>query len=76
MIDREFVENALIDTARLRAALLLACTELADGDPLEGWGIAEQLYDAAPALLDMLKGDESRLPCASAKILKFPSKQE
>lgn len=76
MIDREVVENAMIDTVRLRAALLIACTELADGDPLEGWGIAEQLYDAAPALLDMFKGDESRLPCAPAKVLKFPLKKK
>jgi hypothetical protein len=74
MIDREAVENAMIDSVRLRAALLLACTELTGGDPLEGWGLCEQFYDAAPALLDSLSGDLSRLPCGPAKILNFPTK--
>ncbi|MFM9458731.1 hypothetical protein, partial [Streptomyces europaeiscabiei] len=50
-IDREAVENAMLDTMRLRAALLMACTELCNGDPLEGWGLAEEFYDQAPALI-------------------------
>ncbi len=71
-IEREFMENALVDSMRLRAALLLACTELTEGDPIEAWGLAEEFYDQAPKLLKVLEGD-TKLPCGPAQILPFPS---
>lgn len=73
MIDREVMEHAMIDSTRLRAALLLACTELTGGDPIEAWGLAEEFYDAAPSLLNALL-DPDKLPCGPAKVLPFPAK--
>lgn len=72
MISREVVENAMIDSVRLRAALLLACTELTDGDPIEAWGLAEDFYDQAPKLLKVLEAD-TKLPCGPAQVLPFPT---
>ena len=77
MIDREAVENAILDTMRLRAALLLACTELCNGDPLEGWGLAEEFYDQAPALIATLTDTgKTQLPCGPAQVLQFPTKPD
>lgn len=74
-IDREVVENAMLDTVRLRAALMLACTELCGGDPLEGWGLAEEFYDLAPSLIEGLTGAGLQsLPAKPADILQFPNK--
>lgn len=73
--EREFMENALVDSVRLRAALLLACTELTEGDPIEAWGLAEEFYDQAPKLLKVLEGD-TKLPCGPAQVLPFPVKQD
>lgn len=73
MFDRESVENAMLDSVRLRAALLLACTELTGGDPIEAWGLAEEFYDQAPKLLKLLDRDQEKLPCGPAKVLPFPT---
>jgi hypothetical protein len=76
-IDREAVENAMLDTMRLRAALLMACTELCNGDPLEGWGLAEEFYDQAPALIaNLTETGQKQLPCGPAQVLQFPSKSD
>lgn len=75
-IDRDFMENALVDTMRLRAALLMACTELCCGDPLEGWGLAEEFYDMAPKLIDSMMETGAKLPCGPAQVLQFPNKSE
>jgi|688.fasta_scaffold189985_1 hypothetical protein len=76
-IDREAVENAMLDTMRLRAALLLACTELCNGDPLEGWGLAEEFYDQAPALIaNLTETGQKQLPCGPAQVLQFPTKPD
>lgn len=74
-IDRAVVENAMLDTMRLRAALLLACTELTDGDPLEGWLLAEEFYDEAPKLIALLAEPEQKLPAAPATVIPFPTKE-
>lgn len=76
-IDREVVENCMLDTMRLRAALLLACTEICGGDPLEAWGLAEEFYDQAPQLINILtEGGKDNLPCGPAQILPFPTKTD
>jgi hypothetical protein len=76
-IDREVVENAMLDTVRLRAALMLACTELCGGDPLEGWGLAEEFYDLAPRFIEGLTGGAlQNLPAKPADILQFPNKTQ
>lgn len=73
-IDREVVETCMLDTMRLRAALMLACTEICGGDPLEAWGLAEQFYDAAPELIAILtETGTDNLPCGPAKIIPFPA---
>lgn len=77
MISRDVVEYAMIDTMRLRAALLLACTELTGGDPIEAWGLAESFYDDAPKLLEVLGSDTAeKLPGRPAQIVQFPNKQQ
>jgi len=76
MFSREDVEYAMLDTMRLRAALLLACTELTDGDPIEAWGLAETFYDEAPKLLEVLGAEAAeKLSGKPAQILPFPAKQ-
>ena len=42
-IDREVVENMMVDTTRLRAALMLACLELTDGDFMAAMDLSEDL---------------------------------
>lgn len=76
-IDREVMEHAMIDSMRLRAALLLACTELCNGDPLEAWGLAEDFYDQAPQLIAVLtESGQGNLPCGPAQVIQFPTKQD
>ena len=76
MFSREAVEHVMLDTMRLRAALLLACTELTDGDPIEAWGLAETFYDEAPKLLEVLGAEAAeKLSGKPAQILPFPAKQ-
>lgn len=53
-IDRAAVENLMVDTSRLRAALMLACLELTEGDPIAAMDLSEDLYDAAPQLLEVI----------------------
>ncbi len=73
--ERQFMENAMVDSTRLRAALMIACTELAEGDPIEGHMLAEQLYDEAPKLLKELTGAGlANLPGGPAQVLPFPNK--
>lgn len=74
--ETEISEEALTDTVRLRSTLLLACIELADGDLMEAWDLAEQYYDFAPNLTTMLKekGIEN-LPGGPAQILTFEKKK-
>lgn len=74
-IDREVVEKLMVDTSRLRGALMLACLELTGGDFMAAMDLAEDLYDAAPQLLDHLTetGIEN-LPCGPAKVLPFQKK--
>lgn len=77
MFSREDVEYAMLDTMRLRAALLLACTELTDGDPIEAWGLAETFYDEAPKLLEVLGAETAeKMPGRPAHIVPFPAKQQ
>ncbi|MBN9394287.1 MAG: hypothetical protein J0H83_03515 [Candidatus Melainabacteria bacterium] len=77
MISRDVVENAMIDTTRLRAALLLACTELTGGDPIEAWGLAETFYDEAPKLLAVLSAETvEKMPGGPAKVVPFPAIQQ
>lgn len=77
MFSREDVEYAMLDTMRLRAALLLACTELTGGDPIEAWGLAETFYDEAPKLLEVLGAETAeRMPGRPAQIVPFPAKQQ
>lgn len=74
-IDREAVENLMVDTSRLRAALMLACLELTEGDFIAAMDLAEDLYDAAPRLLDELtQTGLDNLPCGPAKVLPFQKK--
>lgn len=77
MFSREAVEHAMLDTMRLRAALLLACTELTNGDPIEAWGLAETFYDEAPKLLEVLGVETAeKMPGGPAHIVPFPAKQQ
>lgn len=70
----EVVENMMLDTTRLRAALLLACIELT-GDPMDAFDLAEHFYDLAPDLIEHLTEDGlSNLPGGPAKIVQFPNK--
>ena len=72
--ERQFMENAMVDTTRLRAALMIACTELA-GDPLQGLLLAEHFYDEAPQLLKELTSEGfDNLPGAPALVVPFPKK--
>lgn len=74
--ETENSEEALIDTVRLRSALLLACIELADGDLMEAWDLAEQYYDLAPNLTKMLEENGlTNLPGGPAQILPFEKKK-
>lgn len=74
-IDREVVENMMVDTTRLRAALMLACLELTDGDFMAAMDLSEDLYDAAPQLLEGLNETGlQNLPGGPAKVLPFPKK--
>lgn len=74
-IDREVVENLMVDTSRLRAALMLACLELTQGDFIAAMDLSEDLYDAAPQLLESLtEAGLDNLPCGPAKVLPFPKK--
>lgn len=73
MIDKEKSNEPLIDSLRLRAALLLACIELTGGEDMhEAWELAEQFYDAAPELLAKLEEGTDDLP-KPGKVLFFPS---
>ncbi|PZM77183.1 MAG: hypothetical protein DKT66_28500 [Candidatus Melainabacteria bacterium] len=74
-IDREVVENMMVDTTRLRAALMLACLELTQGDLIAAIDLSEELYDTAPKLLEGLNETGlDNLPCGPAKVLPFPKK--
>lgn len=75
MIDRQAVENLMVDTTRLRAALMIACLEITEGDPIAAMDLAEDFYDAAPQLLAGLNETGiDNLPAAPAKILPFQKK--
>jgi len=66
-------DDALIDSLRLRAALLLACIELTGSeDMLDAWELAEEFYDAAPGLLAKLEEDFDGVP-QPGQVLYFPS---
>ncbi|HEY9757680.1 MAG TPA: hypothetical protein V6C97_21100 [Oculatellaceae cyanobacterium] len=70
-----FMENAMVDSTRLRAALMMACTALADGDPMEGLALAEEFYDEAPKLLKiMTEGGIDNLPGGPALVVPFSPK--
>lgn len=75
--DRDIMQNAMVDTVRLRAALIIACTELADGDPIEAMELAEMFYDEAPNLIKVLtaQGIEN-LPAGPAQIVPFPNRSD
>lgn len=69
-------EDALVDSLRLRSALLLACIELTDGDPIAAWELAEDFYDMAPNLVEHLNEQGIKnLPGAPAEILQFRKKR-
>jgi hypothetical protein len=73
--DRQVMENAMVDSTRLRAALMIACTALADGDPIEALELAEYFYDEAPELLKILTADGiEKLPGGPAQVISFPNK--
>jgi len=75
MISRESVENCMLDTMRLRAALMIACLEMTDGDLEEAWDLAEHYYDLAPTLIEGLTEEGlSNLPGGPAQILPFQKK--
>lgn len=70
------MENAMVDSTRLRTALMIACIELTGGDLLEAMDLAEHFYDEAPKLLTQLTEEGiSNLPAGPAQILDFPKKQ-
>ncbi|MBA3991960.1 MAG: hypothetical protein C0469_00440 [Cyanobacteria bacterium DS2.3.42] len=74
-IDREAVENLMVDTSRLRAALMLACLELAEGDPIVAMDLSEDLYDAAPQFLEVVtEAAFESFPGGPAKVLPFQKK--
>lgn len=73
--ESQFMENSMEDTVRLRAALMIACTELTGGDPLAALELSEEFYDMAPELLGILTAEGlENLPAGPAKILPFPAK--
>lgn len=73
--ERNFIESAMVDSTRLRTALMIACLELTGGDPLEAMDLAEHFYDEAPKLLSLLtEQGVSNLPAGPAQILDFPIK--
>ena len=75
-IDRAVVENLMVDTSRLRAALMLACLELTEGDLVAAMDLAEDMYDAAPQLLDSLTDTGiGNLPGGPAQVIQFPDKK-
>lgn len=75
--DRDFMQNAMVDTVRLRAALLMCCTQLADGDPIEALELAEMFYDEAPNLIKALTVQGlANLPAGPAQVLSFPIKSD
>lgn len=73
----DFNQDALLDSLRLRTALLLACMELTGGDDLlEAWALAEDFYDAAPALLKELSEQGLKnLPDEAHEFFKALDKQ-
>lgn len=74
-IDRQVVENLMVDTSRLRAALMIACLEITEGDPIAAMDLAEDFYDAAPELLaGLTETGLDNLPGAPAKVLPFQKK--
>jgi hypothetical protein len=74
-IDRVAVENLMVDTSRLRAALMLACLELTEGDPIAAMDLSEDLYDAAPQLLEVIsEAALESFPGGPAKVLPFQKK--
>lgn len=54
----------------------MACTILADGDPISGWDIAEEMYDEAEEFVKALTDQGIKnLPGGrgqDAKIVQFP----
>ncbi len=73
--ERQFMEIAMVDTVRLRAALMIACTELSGGDPIEAMELAEMFYDDAPDLLKILTEEGiGKLPAGPALVVAFPTK--
>lgn len=74
--ERNFMENAIVDSSRLRVALLMACTELTGGDPMAAMELSEQFYDEAPNVLKALsESGLDNLPGGPAKLLDFPQKR-
>ena len=72
--ERQFMENAMVDTVRLRAALMIACTELSGGDPIEALELSEFFYDQAPELIKVLTSDGLKnLPAGPAQVVQFPA---
>jgi hypothetical protein len=73
--ERQLMGNAMVDSTRLRAALMIACTALTEGDPIEALELAEYFYDEAPELLKTLTADGiENLPGGPAQVLSFPNK--
>lgn len=72
---REMTGDPMVDPLRLRAALMIACVELAGGDPILGQVLAEEFYDEAPQLLKILTADGLKnLPAGPAQVVPFPTK--
>lgn len=57
--------NADLDTLNkeiLRAALIVACLDLTNGNMLEARKLAQIYYDLAPVLIDSMKTSNEKLP--------------
>lgn len=73
--ERAFMENCMVDTTQLRTALMMACLELADGDPIGAMELTEYFYDEAPEFQAMLQEEALKsLHQGPAQILDFPQR--
>ena len=66
--ERAFMETAMVDSMRLRTALIIACFEITK-DPLQAMDLMEHFYDEAPNLIALLTSE------GPAQVLPFPTKE-
>ena len=77
--ERDFMTHAMVDSTRLRTALIMACMMLCDGDPFEACSLMEEMYHDAPDFIDEIarraRQQPPDQPLDLAKVIPFPARK-